>query len=107
LNYSSNVKSRSENKICPNSSYKWPGSWRANRINAGEFGAIHGSAVHRADFWLAISGRDAYMPRIRIIDLLVDRAELAPLPKTSLKSDQARDKGRAGASAFAHLGEVK
>jgi cold shock protein len=33
--------------------------------------------------------------------LLVDRAEPAPLPKTSLKSDQARDEGRAGVSAFA------
>jgi hypothetical protein len=40
------------------------------------------------------------MPRIRIIDLLVDRAEPAPLPKTSLKSDQARAKV---VRALAHL----
>jgi cold shock protein len=40
--------------------------------------------------------------------LLVDRAEPALLPKTSLKSDQARAKVRAGGTrAFAHLGEVK
>jgi len=34
----------------------------------------------------------AYTPPIRTIDLLVDRAEPALLPKTSLKSDQARAK---------------
>src|ERR1700738_5684383 len=48
------------------------------------------------------------MPPIRTIDLLVDRADPALLPKTSLKSDQARAKVRAGGTrAFAHLGEVK
>src|SRR5882762_2808670 len=47
------------------------------------------------------------MPRIRTIDLLVDRAEPAPLPKTSLKSDQARAKVVRAARAYAHLGEVK
>jgi hypothetical protein len=41
---------------------------------------------------LAIFAAIAYMPLIRIIDLLVERAEPAPLPKTSLKSDQARAK---------------
>jgi hypothetical protein len=38
---------------------------------------------------LAIAGLMAYMPLIRTIDLLVERAEPALLPKTSLKSDQA------------------
>jgi hypothetical protein len=42
----------------------------------------------------------AYTPRIRIIDLLVDRAEPAHLPKTSLKSDLSPREGRAG---IAHL----
>jgi CspA family cold shock protein len=39
--------------------------------------------------------------------LLVDRAEPAPLPKTSLKSDCARAKVVRAPRAFAHLGEVK
>jgi CspA family cold shock protein len=39
--------------------------------------------------------------------LLVDRAEPAPLPKTSLKSDLARAKVVRAQRAFAHLGEVK
>jgi CspA family cold shock protein len=40
--------------------------------------------------------------------LLVDRAEPALLPKTSLKSDLSPREGRAGAFAhFAHLGETK
>jgi len=43
-----------------------------------------------------------------LIDLLVDRAETALLPRTSLKSDQTRAKHRVGGTrAFAHLGEVK
>jgi hypothetical protein len=45
--------------------------------------------------------------RIRIIVCLVDRAEPAPLPKTSLKSDQARAKVVRVQRAYAHLGEVK
>jgi CspA family cold shock protein len=49
----------------------------------------------------------AYTPLIRTIDLLVERAEPAPLPKTSLKSDQARAKVVRAQRAFAHLGEVK
>jgi hypothetical protein len=36
---------------------------------------------------LAIRGGTAYTPPIRIIVCLVDRAEPASLPKTSLKSD--------------------
>src|ERR1700733_11825374 len=38
---------------------------------------------------------------------LVDRAEPASLPKTSLKSDQARAKVVRAQRAFAHLGEVR
>jgi cold shock protein len=49
----------------------------------------------------------AYTPPIRTIDLLVDRAKPAPLPKTSLKSDQARAKVVRAQRAYAHLGEVK
>jgi CspA family cold shock protein len=41
-----------------------------------------------------------YTPPIRIIVCLVDRAEPAPLPKTSLKSDQAQREGRAGIARF-------
>jgi len=47
------------------------------------------------------------MAGIRIIDLLVERAEPALLPKTSLKSDQARAEVVRAHRAFAHLGEVK
>ncbi len=40
--------------------------------------------------------------------MLVERAEQAPLPKTSLKSDLSSCERRAGtACAFAYLGEVK
>ena len=57
---------------------------------------------------LLIAGEWRKRPSFELIDLLVDRAEPALLPKTSLKSDQARAKVRAGGTrAFAHLGEVK
>src|ERR1700738_1735312 len=40
LNYSSNVKPRSENKVLCKRSCKMAGLWRANRVNAGEFGRL-------------------------------------------------------------------
>jgi hypothetical protein len=48
---------------------------------------------------LAIFAAMAYMRVIRIVDLLVERAEPAPLPKTSLKSDLSSREGRAGLAA--------
>jgi cold shock protein len=48
-----------------------------------------------------------YTPPIRIVVCLVDYAEPAPLPKTSLKSDQARAKVVRAQRAYAHLGVVK
>src|SRR6202051_2255393 len=61
----------------------------------------------RICFSLAILDGGAYTAHIRIVVCLVDRAEPAPLPKTSLKSDQARAKVVRAQRAFAHLGEVK
>ena len=52
---------------------------------------------------LAISVEIAYTPLIRTIDLLVDRAEPAPLPKTSLKSDVCLREGRAGLTALLRI----
>jgi len=48
----------------------------------------------RISFSLAILDKAAYTPPIRIVVCLVDRAEPAPLPKTSLKSDYAFAKSR-------------
>jgi hypothetical protein len=48
---------------------------------------------------LAFAPAVAYTPLIRTIDLLVDRAEPALLPKTSLKSDLSPCEGRAGLTA--------
>jgi len=45
----------------------------------------------------------AYTPLIRTIDLLVDRAEPAPLPKTSLKSDLSLREGRMGLTALSRI----
>jgi hypothetical protein len=48
----------------------------------------------------------AYMHFIRIIDLLVERAEPAPLPKTSLKSDLSPCEGRTGLAAHVRILEM-
>jgi hypothetical protein len=65
-------------------------------------------AVGRAaSYGLLFGARWGKRLRIRIIVCLVDRAEPAPLPKTSLKSDQARAKVVRVQRAYAHLGEVK
>jgi len=66
----------------------------------------HRAFVRQADgtgLSLAMSVEVAYTPLIRTIDLLVDRAEPAPLPKTSLKSDLSLREGRMGLTALSRI----